>query len=114
MRIALFDDRLLQEDFAMLRNLMKLFAYSNFPKTTFAMSHPGDAARIMKMRRNVRHTLHSKRTAGIGAALIAIPVGYVIGRLVQKRVDTEVAMGGDAGAVFGHAPTPDVAPVMGD
>jgi hypothetical protein len=32
----------------------------------------------------------------------------VIGRLVQKRVDTEVARGGEAGAVFGAAPRPDV------
>ena len=98
----------------MLRNLIKLFAYSNFPKTTFAVRHPGDATRIAKMRRNVRHKLRSRGTTGIGAALIAIPVGYVIGRLVQKRVDTEVAMGGDAGAVFGHSTSPDVAPVMGD
>ena len=92
----------------MLRNLMKALAYSKFPKTTFAVRHPGDAARLVKMRRNMRHTMRSQRTAGIGAALIAIPVGYVIGRLVQKRVDTEVARGGEAGAVFGSAPRPDV------
>ena len=101
----------------MLKNLIKLFAYSNFPKTTFAVRHPGDAARMVKMRRNVRHTMRSQRMAGIGAALIAIPVGYVIGRLVQKRVDTEVARGGQAGAVFGAAQPPEVEVVevvMGD
>jgi hypothetical protein len=94
----------------MLRNLIKLFAYSNFPKTTFAVRHPGDAARLVRMRRNVRHTMKSQTTAGIGAALIAIPVGYVIGRLVQKRVDTDVARGGEGGAVFGSAPTVASAP----
>ncbi len=89
----------------MLRNLMKMFAYSKFPKSTFAVSHPADTARLMRMRRNVRHTMRSQTTAGIGAALIAIPVGYVIGRLVQKRVDNEVAPGGEGGAVFGAAQT---------
>jgi hypothetical protein len=63
--------------------------------------------------------MRSQRTAGIGAALIAIPVGYVIGRLVQKKVDTDVARGGKGGAVFGAAqpPAPEmeiVEVVMGD
>ena len=97
----------------MLRNLLKAVAYSKFPKTTFAVSHPGDAARLVKMRRNVRHTMRSRSTASIGAALIAIPVGYVIGRLVQKRVDNEVARGESAGAVFGAATIREVE-IMGD
>ena len=97
----------------MLRNIIKALAYSKFPKTTFAVRHPGDAARLVKMRRNVKHTMRSQRTAGIGVALIAIPVGYVIGRLVQKKVDTEVARGGEGGAVFGAATVREVE-VMGD
>ena len=89
----------------MLRGLLKLFAYSNFPKTTFAARHPRTASQIAKTRWDLRHA-RAPRVTGIGAALIAIPVGYVIGRLVQRHVDTEVARGGEGGAVFGSAPRP--------
>jgi hypothetical protein len=84
----------------MLKNLIKLFAYSNFPKTTFAVRHPGDATRMVKMRRNIKHTMRSQRTAGIGAALIAIPVGYVIGRLGRSASTQKWRAAGKAEGVW--------------
>jgi hypothetical protein len=95
----------------MLRGLMKLFAYEHFPRTTFAVRHPRTTSQIAKTRWDLKHA-RAPRVAGIGAALIAIPVGYVIGRLVQKHVDSEVARGGSGGAVFGTAERP--ATVIGD
>jgi len=57
----------------------KLYAYGKAPVATFALTHPRTAARLAKMRWDFRHA-YAPRVAAIGAAAIALPLGLALGR----------------------------------
>lgn len=55
--------------------------YARKPKATFVMRHPVRTFRIMKFRREMKHAFTPRRIAlGIGAAAVAVPLGYWLGR----------------------------------
>lgn len=55
--------------------------YARKPKATFFMIHPVRALKTMKFRREVKHAFTPRRIAlGIGAAAVAVPLGYWLGR----------------------------------
>lgn len=55
--------------------------YVRKPGAAFVVKHPVRAVRIMRFRRNVRDTFTARRIAlGLGAAAVAVPVGYWLGR----------------------------------
>jgi len=66
----------------MLRTIMKAMAYTRMPRATFILSHPRAATRMMKTRWDMKHAL-APRIAAAGAAMIALPIGYAIGRAMQ-------------------------------
>lgn len=72
----------------MIRNMAKMFAYSRAPRTTFALMHPRQSARLAKTRWDLRHALAPRLTA-LGAAALALPVGILIGRMGRHHGEGE-------------------------
>ena len=64
----------------MIKHLLKVFAYSRAPRATFALSHPVKAARVAKMRFDMRHA-YAPRVVAMGATALALPLGYLLGRV---------------------------------
>jgi hypothetical protein len=62
----------------MVGTVLKLFAYSKAPKTTFTVRHPVKAVRLKKMQWDMRHA-YAPRIAALGAAVLALPVGLWLG-----------------------------------
>jgi len=61
--------------------VVSAIGYAGKPKATFILRHPVRSFKIMKFRRGVKHTMTSRRIAlGIGAAAVAVPLGYLLGR----------------------------------
>lgn len=63
----------------MIRSIAKTVAYSKAPRTTFAVLHPKRAVRLKKMRYDLRHA-YAPRVTALGAAAVALPLGYLLGR----------------------------------
>lgn len=63
----------------MIRSIAKTVAYSKAPRTTFAVLHPKRAARLKKMRYDLRHA-YAPRVTALGVAAVALPLGYLLGR----------------------------------
>lgn len=68
----------------MIRDMAKVFAYSRAPRTTFAVMHPKQTARLAKTRWDLRHAFAPRLTA-VAAAALALPVGFMIGRLGRRH-----------------------------
>jgi hypothetical protein len=67
----------------MIGKLLKMYAYTKAPKATFAVLHPRTTAQVARMRRDLKHSW-ALRASALGAALIALPVGYLVGRLRSR------------------------------
>ena len=68
----------------MLKQLIKLAAYSAAPRAAFAVSHPKSAVKLKKAEWDMKHAL-APRVAAVGAAALALPLGYAMGKVVGKR-----------------------------
>ena len=68
----------------MIGKLFKLYAYSKAPRATFSVLHPRTSAKLMHARYDMKHSW-APRASAVGAALIALPIGYLIGK-ASKRV----------------------------
>lgn len=64
----------------MIGRIARTYAYTKAPKTTFAVLHPKKALKARKLRWDMRHA-YAPRVAAIGAAAVALPLGYLIGRM---------------------------------
>ncbi|MFW5951758.1 MAG: hypothetical protein ACOCVZ_06570 [Gemmatimonadota bacterium] len=63
----------------MLRTIAKTVAYTKAPKATFAVLHPKRAVRLKKLKYDMRHA-YAPRITAVGAAALALPIGYLLGR----------------------------------
>lgn len=72
----------------MIRAMAKMFAYSRAPRTTFALMHPRQSARLAKTRWDLRHA-YAPRLTALGAAALALPVGILIGRIGRNHGEGE-------------------------
>ena len=68
----------------MLGTIVKMIAYYKAPKATFAVLHPKASAKLRAAQWDMKHG-YASRASAIGAALIALPVGYLIGKAVVRR-----------------------------
>jgi len=68
----------------MIRTMAKALAYSKAPKTTFALQHPRQSVRLAKTRWDLKHALAPRITA-VGAAIVALPLGFLIGRMARHQ-----------------------------
>jgi hypothetical protein len=67
-----------------------MYAYRHAPRATFAALHPRDAAEIAHMKYDLRHSKAPRLTA-LGAALIAMPIGFLIGKVLSDRKNVRIA-----------------------
>lgn len=74
----------------MLGSILKMLAYREAPRTTFAMLHPEAAFQLAKMRYDFDHA-YAPRVAVIVTAAIALPVGIAIGRAIERGVRSRPA-----------------------
>ena len=63
----------------MIASALELYSYVKAPKLTFAARHPRRALKVAKTRWDMKHA-YAPRIAAAGAALVALPAGYVVGR----------------------------------
>ena len=63
----------------MIRTIAKTFAYARAPKKTFALLHPKRALKLRRLKHDLRHA-YAPRLAAAGAAVLAIPLGFLLGR----------------------------------
>jgi hypothetical protein len=68
----------------MIRELLKVFAYSRAPRAAFALSHPVKTARLAKMRFDLKHA-YAPRVTALGVAALALPLGFLLGRVNGRR-----------------------------
>jgi hypothetical protein len=73
----------------MVGSLMKMLAYSHAPRTTFALRHPVKSVRLGRFKRDLIHK-RAPRVAAIGAAVLALPIGFLLGRKADHRNRIEV------------------------
>ena len=68
----------------MVGKMIKILAYKNAPRTTFAVLHPRTAARLAHTKYDMKHS-YAPRITAVGAALLAMPIGFLIGKAVTYR-----------------------------
>jgi hypothetical protein len=68
----------------MIGTMAKILAYKNAPRTTFAVLHPRTSAQLAHTKYDLKHG-YAPRLTAVGAALLAMPVGFLIGKLVTDR-----------------------------
>jgi hypothetical protein len=78
----------LEED-GMIGTLAKMVAYNKAPRATFTIFHPRQALRLRRLRRDMM-TSPAPRVAAIGAAVVALPLGILLGRAGRGRSDAEM------------------------
>lgn len=67
----------------MIGTIARSYAYTRAPRTMFALRHPRAAAKLRFIPWDLRHG-YGPRIAAVGAAMLALPVGYAIGRLTSR------------------------------
>jgi hypothetical protein len=67
----------------MIGKMLKMIAYTKAPKATFAVLHPRTTAKMVRTRRDLKHG-YAPRISAVGAALVALPLGYLAGRLMKR------------------------------
>ena len=68
----------------MVGKMIKILAYKNAPRTTFAVLHPRTSARLAHTKYDMKHS-YAPRITAVGAALLAMPIGFLIGKAVTYR-----------------------------
>lgn len=64
----------------MLGNIATMVSYRRSPRTSFAMKHPVRTVRLLRAKRNMKKAVTSPKIAlTVGAAALAIPLGFWIG-----------------------------------
>ena len=52
-------------------------------KTAFAVTYPKKAARLAHAKYDMKHS-YAPRVSAVGVALLALPVGYMLGRMSRR------------------------------
>lgn len=64
----------------MVGKLMKYYAIARAPKLAYSISHPRHAARLAKTGWDLKHAW-APRITGVAALALALPVGFMLGRM---------------------------------
>lgn len=72
----------------MIGTIAKTFAYARAPKKTFTILHPRRAAKLRRLKHDVRHA-YAPRLVAAGVAALAIPLGFALGRRGRDTVEDE-------------------------
>lgn len=68
----------------MIGTLLKLFAYAEVPKRTFAVLHPKKAAKTVALPWEMGHA-YGPRVAALVTAAVIGPLAYRIGRRIGRE-----------------------------
>ena len=68
----------------MIGTLLKGVAYTRAPKLTFRVLHPKEAAQLKMLPYELRYGFAPRLTAVVAAA-VALPLGILIGRRLERR-----------------------------
>jgi hypothetical protein len=68
----------------MVGSLMKMLAHSRATRSRFVLRHPVKAFRLGKLRHDLRHA-PAPRVAAMGAAALALPIGFLLARRGNHR-----------------------------
>jgi hypothetical protein len=64
----------------MIGAIARTLAYAKAPRTTFTVLHPKRAVKLRKLKWDFRHA-YAPRVAAVGAAAVALPLGFALGRM---------------------------------
>ena len=67
----------------MIGSILKVLAYRQAPRTTFAMLHPDAAFQMAKMRYDFHHA-YAPRVAAVATAVLVLPLGIILGRAFER------------------------------
>ena len=73
----------------MVRTILKALAYYKAPRLTYTVRHPRNAARLAKTGWDLKHAW-APRATGIAAAVVALPLGYLLGRMSTRARRTRM------------------------
>ncbi len=68
----------------MIGKMAKVIAYKHAPRAAAAVLHPKASASLAHTKYDMRHG-YAPRISAVATALIAIPVGFLIGKLLSDR-----------------------------
>ena len=68
----------------MIGKIIKYYAIARAPKLAYSVTHPKNAARLAKTGWDLKHAW-APRVAGAAAVAVALPLGYMIGRMSVPR-----------------------------
>jgi hypothetical protein len=74
----------------MIGGIIKAIAYAKYPKAMLALNHPKKSAKLVTTKWDLKHA-YAPRISAVGVALIALPVGYMLGRLAQRGREQEIS-----------------------
>jgi hypothetical protein len=69
----------------MLGKIVKYYAIAKAPKLAFSVFYPRTAARLGKAQWDLKHAL-APRAVGVAVLMVALPVGYALGRMAEPRI----------------------------
>lgn len=67
----------------MIGTIARTYAYARAPRTTFTVLHPKKALKARFLKWDLRHG-YAPRLAALGAVALALPLGYVLGRVTAN------------------------------
>lgn len=73
----------------MIGTIARMYLYSKAPKAAFALLHPLQRARVAKTKWDLMHA-YAPRLAAVGAVAVALPVGFMLGRVGRGARQREV------------------------
>jgi hypothetical protein len=71
----------------MIGKMAKVVAYRHAPRAAATMFNPRASAQLAHTKYDLRHG-YAPRITAIGAALLAMPIGFLIGKLMTSRPET--------------------------
>ena len=74
----------------MIGKMAKVVAYRNAPKLAASVLNPRASARIAHTKYDLKHG-YAPRITAVGAALLAMPIGFLIGKLMSDRANRVAA-----------------------
>ena len=68
----------------MIGKIAKVLAMKHAPRAAASIMHPRATARLAHTKYVLKHG-YAPRITAVGAALLAVPVGFLIGQMMTKR-----------------------------
>jgi hypothetical protein len=66
----------------MIRNVLRMYAYSKAPRATFMIRHPVQAYRLRRVRRTLKNG--APKALAVGAGVAALPLTLALGRKIRR------------------------------